>query len=78
MKLQLNESILNAALQGLEQKKERLDAQIAEVRAMLGRPSVQSTKPVRKPRTMSAAARKRIAAAQRKRWAAFHKERAKA
>lgn len=80
--------ILEAALQGLESQRQRLDSQIAQVRAMMGnrpgRPSKQSLsndgdKPVvtktatRKRRVLSPEARKRIAVAQKKRWAAFRK-----
>ena len=80
--------ILEAALQGLESQRQRLDSQIAQVRAMMGnrpgRPSKQSisddgTKPAasktgtRKRRVLSPEARKRIAVAQKKRWAAFRK-----
>lgn len=78
-------SLLQAALEGLELQRTRIDEQIAQVRAMLGqkrrgRPpaSVIGTespghKPERKKRVLSAAARKRIAAAQKKRWANFRK-----
>ena len=80
--------ILEAALQGLESQRQRLDSQIAQVRAMMGnrpgRPSKQSisndgVKPAatktatRKRRVLSPEARKRIAVAQKKRWAAFRK-----
>jgi hypothetical protein len=76
--------ILEAALQGLEAQKQRLDEQIAEVRAMMGqrggRPAKRaaggggnSAATSRKKRVLSAEARKRIAAAQKKRWAAFRK-----
>ncbi len=82
-----NREILEAALQGLEAQKQRLDEQISEVRAMMGhrvgRPPKHATasevKPAsnhsqaRKRRTLSPEARKRIAAAQKKRWAAFRK-----
>jgi hypothetical protein len=81
--------ILEAALQGLESQRQRLDSQIAQVRAMMGnrpgRPSKQSIsndgvkpatatkKATRKRRVLSPEARKRIAVAQKKRWAAFRK-----
>jgi hypothetical protein len=81
--------ILEAALQGLESQRQRLDSQIAQVRAMMGnrpgRPSKQNisndeVKPAaatkattRKRRVLSPEARKRIAVAQKKRWAAFRK-----
>jgi hypothetical protein len=63
---------LAAALEGLELQKQRIEAQIEQVKARLGRfgnPGVRSTK-----RGMSSAARKRIAAAQKKRWADFRKK----
>jgi hypothetical protein len=76
--------ILEAALLGLESQREKLDAQIAQVRSLLGRKgrkpangavsslaglvAVAATK-----RVLSPEARKRIAAAQKKRWAAFRK-----
>ncbi len=79
--------ILEAALQGLESQRQKLDDQIAQVRAMMGnrpgRPSKQSSSnngaraatktATRKKRVLSPEARKRIAIAQRKRWAAFRK-----
>jgi hypothetical protein len=76
--------ILEAALHGLEARKQKLEDQIGHVRSMLGkrvgRPptteneaSVVVAAPPRKKRVLSAAARKSIAAAQKKRWAAFHK-----
>lgn len=75
--------ILEAALQGLEAQRERLDEQIAEVRGLMGkragRPAkASSEQPAasqsgRKKRMLTPEARKRIAAAQKKRWAAFRK-----
>ena len=82
-----NREILEAALQGLEAQKQKLDDQIAQVRAMVGRRPGRPPKdsageadtattrrtPRKKRRSLSAEARKRIAAAQKKRWAAFRK-----
>ena len=82
-----NREILEAALQGLEGQRQRVEDQIAQVRAMLGgragRPakgnssasygSAKKTATVRKKRVLSLEARKRIAVAQKKRWAAFRK-----
>ncbi len=77
-----NHSLLNAALEGLELQKARIDEQIREVKSMLGQGAVRrgrrpagSTpeKPARKKRVLSSAARKRIAAAQKARWAKFRK-----
>src|SRR5947209_17013435 len=78
--------ILEAALQGQEAQRQKLDEQIAEVRALMGERSERSSKrtgggatsgnstgTTRKRRVLSAEARKRIAAAQKKRWAAFRK-----
>ena len=73
----LSPEILTAAIEGFEQQKLRIDAQIAELRAMLsgGRaePAATPKVPKGKRRKMSAAARKRIGDAQRKRWAASKK-----
>ena len=76
-----SKEILEAALQGLEAQRERLDAQIAQVRGMMGgaragRPagSSKTQSAQRKKRVLTPEARKRIAAAQKKRWAAFRKE----
>jgi hypothetical protein len=78
--------ILEAALQGLEAQKQKLEEQIDQVRAMMGRrvgrppkgdgaeaSAPRRTGPAGKKRSLSAEARKRIAAAQKKRWAAFRK-----
>ena len=69
----LTPEIINAAVEGFEQQKLRIDAQIAELRAMLhGGPTATAATPEGpkgKRRKMSAAARKRIGDAQRKRWA---------
>jgi peptidoglycan hydrolase CwlO-like protein len=80
-----NQEILEAALHGLEAQREKLDEQIAQVRRLLGSRGSRRTKAAtagdvdtpaksgRKKRTLTAEARKRIAAAQKKRWAAFRK-----
>jgi hypothetical protein len=77
--------ILEAALQGLELQRQKLDDQIAQVRSLLGRrvgrppkggPAsvVTSSSASDGPkRQLSEEARKRIAAAQKRRWAAFRK-----
>src|SRR5579859_6437891 len=69
---------LAMALVGYEFEKQKIDEKIRQIRAQLGvrtgqgraagAPATKSTGP-RKRRTLSAAARRRIAAAQRKRWA---------
>jgi hypothetical protein len=69
--------IIIAAIDGFEDQKKRIDAQIADLRQTLTGNSahgVAASEPVRRKRTMSAAARKRIADAQRKRWAAARRE----
>jgi len=74
--------LLQAALEGFELQKERIDEQISQLRAMLGKRKPQvagTTTDKAEPATngsrrkLSAAARKRIAAAQKKRWAEFRK-----
>jgi hypothetical protein len=83
-----NREILEAALQGLEAQKQKLDEQITQVRSMLGRRAGRPSKSAqsanaatvsgpaatRRKRVLSPEARKRIAAAQKKRWAAFRKK----
>lgn len=77
-------NLLEAALEGLLLQKQRIEMQIQEVRAMLGRrgsspakstgtPAASSSAAPRK-RELSDAARKRIAAAQKKRWAEYRKK----
>ena len=79
----VSREILNAALEGLERQKTRIEEQITHVRSLLGirkrgrppkNPAAQeSPESPRKRRKMSAAARKRIGDATRKRWAALRK-----
>jgi hypothetical protein len=70
----LTKEIIEAAISGFEAQKEHIDAQLAELRAMLpssSNGSARGSQPsTRKKRGMSAAGRKAIAEAQRKRWAA--------
>ena len=73
MPTKLNTEILNAAIEGFQAQKTRIDTRIAEIRQMLndGRTELAAAtheSPKRK-RKLSAAARKRIGEAQRKRWA---------
>lgn len=75
-----DQSLLNAALEGLELQRQRIDDQIREVRSRLGkgagknsRPAAFPGAPKRRTRTLSEAARKRIAAAQKRRWAEYRK-----
>jgi hypothetical protein len=69
----LTDEILNAAIEGFESQKRRIDARIAEIRQMLDgggvEPAAAPEAPKAGRRKMSAAARKRIGDAQRKRWA---------
>jgi len=81
--------ILEAALQGLESQRQKLEEQIAQVRSLLGRrvgrpprassqsESVHAANGDGRKRTLSEEARKRIAAAQKRRWAAYRKSQSK-
>src|SRR5579863_9159644 len=71
MPAKLTNAIIEAAIYGFEAQKRALDAQIAELRAMLSGASTEAaiiTSTGRPRRKMSAAARKKMAAGQRKRW----------
>jgi hypothetical protein len=74
-------SFLNAALEGLELQRRRVEEQIEQVRAMLGGRKAKlsggafANKAVRK-RQLSPDARKRIANAQKRRWAEYRKKQA--
>jgi hypothetical protein len=68
----LTNEIINAAILGFEEQKNRIDTQIAGLRAMLpgGQAEPASESAAKRPRRkMSAAGRKAVAEAQRKRWA---------
>jgi hypothetical protein len=70
---------LEAALEGLLLQKERIEAQIREVRELLGRRQAEGTESGNgraepRRRQLSDAARKRIAAAQKRRWAEYRKQ----
>jgi hypothetical protein len=70
-------AFLTAALEGLELQKARIEAQLAQVRAMLGGKKAKTAEAVAAPtkrRQLSPAARKRIAAAQKRRWAEYRKK----
>ena len=78
-KLVSDSSLLEAALEGLEIQRQRIEDQMREVRSLLGKRRAATnpeTMPLRK-RQLSSAARKRIAAAQKKRWAEYRKTSAK-
>jgi hypothetical protein len=83
-----NHSLLTAALEGLELQKQRIDEQIREVRALLGKSPARRGRPPgsagpggsaarsgakRARGRLSSAARKKIAAAQKRRWAEYRK-----
>jgi hypothetical protein len=74
----LTPEIINAAILGFEEQKRHIDAQIAELRAMLpgGRtePSAAPETPSLKHRKFSAAARQRMKEAQQRRWAKIRGE----
>jgi hypothetical protein len=69
---------LSAALIGLQHKLGAIDQRIADLRSQLGgqpvahKAAAAAPESGAKKRTMSAAARKRIALAQKKRWAAYN------
>ena len=65
-------SILAAALRGYQAQLARINERIAAIKKQLGT-ATGGDGAVRRRRSMSAAARKRIAAAQRARWAAYRK-----
>jgi serine/threonine protein kinase HipA of HipAB toxin-antitoxin module len=73
-------ALLNAAMEGLEARRQRIEDQIRAVRARIrgAAPKTPSAKPAPakkgKKRTLSAAARKRISIAQKKRWAEYHEK----
>ena len=71
-----NQEIIQAAIEGLEARKQQINQRVAELRGMLSGPSSESVSagPANGPRAMSADSRKRIADAMRKRWAAVKKD----
>jgi hypothetical protein len=76
--------LLQAAIEGFELQKERIDQQISQLRVLLGKRRPHAAAEKAEPSTnggrrkLSVAARKRIAAAQKKRWAEFRKSAATA
>jgi peptidoglycan hydrolase CwlO-like protein len=80
----LTNAIIEAAIDGFEAQKQKINAQIAELRALLNGHAAESAnaaepattdEPAKPPRRkMSAAGRRAIAAGQRKRWAAAKAE----
>jgi hypothetical protein len=78
-----DESLLSAALEGLELQRRRIEEQIQEVRLLLGKGAGRRGRPPgpghkRGPGRMSEAARRRIGAAQKRRWAEYRKATTKA
>ena len=73
----LTAEIINAAIEGFESQKRRIDSQIDELRQLLDgdrtQAAVGATTSTRR-RKMSAAGRRRIAAAQKARWAKIRGE----
>src|SRR6202050_1193133 len=73
----LTAEILNAAMEGFESQKRRIDSQIDALRQLLsaGRTEAPPASGARAPkRKMSAAGRRRVAAAQKARWAKLRGE----
>jgi hypothetical protein len=73
----ITNKIIEAAIVGFEAQKKSIDAQIAELRAMLTGAPGSSAEPApakRKRRKLSAAAIKRMSAAQKLRWAKIRGE----
>jgi hypothetical protein len=86
----VDNSIYQAALEGLELQKQRIEDQIIQVRGLLAgktkpvvaaaanapKPAVAKAAKKQKKRKLSDEARERIAEAQKKRWAAFRETQA--
>jgi len=75
--MQISKAIIEAAIDGFERQKQRIDETIAELRAQLdggktGRTAKVASAPTKGKRNMSAAARKRIGDTQKERWKRFH------
>jgi hypothetical protein len=73
-KLKVDDTLLEAAILGLQLKGLLIDEKIAELQGRLGKQgksavTTEGSLPARKRRRMSKEARAKIAAAQRKRWA---------
>jgi hypothetical protein len=74
---ELTPAIVRAAIAGFEQQRIQLDAQIAELRAMLGGGNSATNLPgttANKRRQFSAESRRKMAASQRARWARIRGE----
>ena len=79
-KRSLDPWILHAALEGLEDREQQLDAYIVVVQRLLsarpGKRVVAAQAGATPKRKVSAAARRRMAAAQKRRWAEYRKKKA--
>src|ERR1035441_8078841 len=71
MPSRMDHTTLRMALIGYQAELSRIEQRMAEIHVLLGSPVV--SKKAMPKRTLSVAARARMAAAQKKRWAAFHK-----
>ena len=77
-RIRADRDMLEAALVGLQHRREEIDGKVAELRELIaklgaGNGGNAAGRPGRRSRVLSAAARARIAAAQKKRWEAFRK-----
>jgi hypothetical protein len=73
----LTNAIVTAAIEGFESQKERIDAQIAEIRQMLDGGPKQAAATLETPRPkrkITAAARRRMKEGQQRRWARIRGE----
>jgi hypothetical protein len=70
----LTAEIITAAIDGYELQKTRIDATIAELRAMLAEAAATPEAPTGKRRKFSPAARRRMKEAQQRRWAKIRGE----
>jgi hypothetical protein len=75
--MKIDQALLEAALVGYLHQRDQVEAKIAEIQSQLGG-APKSAAGSEKTRSMSFAARERIAAAQRKRWAVYHQGEKKA
>jgi hypothetical protein len=83
-----SEALLEAALEGLELRRQRLEEEIQHVRSLLGRRAggrssrsnhdAVAAAPAARKRRLNPEARKRIAAAQKKRWEEYRRQQAAA
>jgi hypothetical protein len=68
-KTKLTDEILQAAIQGFEAQIQHIDAQIADLRAVLAARAGRGKQPPTVSRKLSPAGRRRIIAAAKRRWA---------